>query len=88
MGLDTIETILWAEQEFGIEIPDADASSIRTVGEFSSYIHKRLLSINAHTLHSESKVLESIKAYLVTHVGVRPELIIRNAEFVKDLGLD
>jgi hypothetical protein len=87
MGLDTVETILWAEHEFGIEIPDLDASNIRTVGEFSTYIHRRL-SLSMPTPLTESIIFESIKSYLISHVEVRPDLIIREAEFVKDLGLD
>lgn len=88
MGLDTVETVLWAESEFGIEIPNEDASNIRTVGEFSAYIHQHLLARNESSTLSELKIFESIKTYLVSHMGVRPELISRNAEFVKDLGLD
>jgi hypothetical protein len=87
MGLDTVETILWAEQAFGFEIPDEDSSKIRTVGEFSSYIHHRLECLNTSTPISEDRVFESITAYLIAHIGVRPELIHRDAEFVKDLGL-
>lgn len=43
MGLDTVETVLWAEKEFGIDIPDADAVEIRKVGEFSIFIHRQLV---------------------------------------------
>jgi hypothetical protein len=37
---------------------------------------------------TESIIFESIKTYLITHLEICPDLIIREAEFVKDLGLD
>jgi acyl carrier protein len=88
MGLDTVEIILWAEDKFGIEIPDADAAGIKTVGEFSEYIYRRLLIGGDFNAQSESVIFERIKAYLISHVEVKPELIFREAEFVRDLGLD
>jgi hypothetical protein len=38
MGLDTVEFVMFAEKEFGIEIPDARATEIRTMAEFVACI--------------------------------------------------
>jgi len=88
VGLNSVETVLWAENEFGLEIPDADASEMKTVGDFSKYIHQRLLARDGFNTQSEARIFERIKTYLISHVGVRPELISCKAEFVRDLGLD
>lgn len=88
MGLDTVETILWAESEFGIPIPDEDASTILTVGEFSLYIHHQLVLKDGTMAISEPQIFSAIKNYLASQFKIRPEIIVRNAAFVKDLGLE
>lgn len=88
MGLDTVETVLWAEEKFRVEIPDADAAEIRTVGEFSSYIHRQLALRDGFRARTEAQVFELIQKYLVTHFKMKPEWITRDAEFIKDLGMD
>lgn len=87
MGLDTVETVLWAEKEFKIDIPDADAAEILTVGQFSSYIHQKLLLQKGFTAPSENKVFEEIKAFLVMQFDMKPEWITRDVEFIRDLGM-
>jgi len=39
-SLDVVELIMAIEEEFGIEIPDEDASKITTVGEAIEYLKK------------------------------------------------
>lgn len=41
-SLDTVELIMEFEKEFGIQIPDADAEKITTVGDAISYIESHL----------------------------------------------
>lgn len=88
MGLDTIEFILWSEKEFEIEIPDSDAENIITVGQFSTYVHNRLLDIQGSNASSEADIFERIKKFLVSDFKIAAEKIKRNSNFVKDLGLD
>jgi len=38
MGLDSVEIILAAEEEFGLEIPDAEAGRMITVGDLQAFI--------------------------------------------------
>ena len=87
MGLDTVETLLWAEGEFGIEIPDADAGEIRTVGAFSLYIHRVLVLRDGFKAPAEGQFFEKIKKYLISNFEMKPEWITRKAEFIKDLGM-
>ena len=42
MGLETVEIILETEERFGIEIPDKDASRIRTIGEYYELVCRLL----------------------------------------------
>ena len=40
-SLDTIELVMAFEEAFGIEIPDEDAESIKTVGDAVEFVEKR-----------------------------------------------
>ena len=40
-SLDTVELIMEFEKEFGIQIPDEDAQSIKTVGDAIKYIESK-----------------------------------------------
>lgn len=37
-SLDTVELVMAFEEEFGIEIPDSDAESIRTVADLTALV--------------------------------------------------
>ena len=41
-SLDLVELIMALEEEFGIEIPDADAEKVVTVGDVVNYIKENL----------------------------------------------
>ncbi len=87
MGLDAVETILWAEKEFEIDISDSDAANIVTVGQFSIYIHNKLLMKQGFKALSEKIVFERVKTFLVTQFDIKPEWITREVEFAADLGM-
>lgn len=40
-SLDVVELVMAFEDEFGIDIPDDEVSSIRTVGDAVAYIEKK-----------------------------------------------
>ena len=40
-SLDAVELIVFVEEKLGIEIPTADASRLRTVGELAHYLDER-----------------------------------------------
>ncbi len=46
-SLDSVELIMFAEEEFGIEIPDEDVMNFKTVNDIVNYIeeHKEKLTI-------------------------------------------
>lgn len=41
-SLDVVELIMALEEEFGIEIPDDDVANMKTVGDVTSYIEKKV----------------------------------------------
>lgn len=88
MGLDTVEFILWVEQEFEIEIPDRVTATILTVGQFSTYIHDKLLDLHGSKASSEAEIFARIQKFLVAEFKISPEKISCNSTFVNDLGLD
>ena len=40
-SLDTVELVMELEKEFDIEIPDEDASNMRTVGDAIKYLNEK-----------------------------------------------
>ena len=40
-SLDTVELVMAFEEEFGVDIPDEDAETMRTVGDAISYIEQQ-----------------------------------------------
>ncbi len=48
MGLDSIELVMEFEKKFGIEIPDADAEKLTTVGSVHEYIYNRIQSAKSN----------------------------------------
>ena len=88
MGLDTVEFILWAENEFQIEIPDRDAETIFTVGMFSTYVHNKLSIKHGLRASSEQQIFNRIKEQIASEFKISPENIQRDSRFIKDLGFD
>jgi acyl carrier protein len=45
-SLDTVELVMAFEEEFGFDIPDEDAETLRTVGDAIAYMRKRAAESN------------------------------------------
>jgi len=88
MGLDTVEFVLWAENEFQIEIPDRDAETIFTVGMFSAYVHQKLSIKQGLKAPSEQHIYNRIKEHIASQFKIQPDNIQRGSHFIKDLGFD
>lgn len=88
MGLDTVELLLEAEDVFGLSIPDDDAAAIETVGQFSRYIHQRLVARDGTAAASEDAVFERLCDILERLFHIARNAVSRESRFVKDLGLD
>ncbi|MEE9424997.1 MAG: hypothetical protein V3V18_08445 [Methylococcales bacterium] len=78
------------EEEFDINIPDEEAGNFDTVGKLYRYTLDILYlnqSGNSGQV-DESDVWERMKGVIVTQLGVEPEEVTEDANFVADLGID
>jgi len=88
MGLDGYEFLLWTEKNFGIEIPNQDATRILAVGELAKYISERLVQIEGFKAPSSRTVFAVLKEELVRQFRLQPDKITPESQFVRDLGIN
>ena len=89
MGLDTVELVMMIEEEFGVELPDAEAEKITTVGELRDFIVLALKSEAAGKDPSGPEaVLTRIQRILEKEFGIPPEQAVPSAHIIDDLKLD
>jgi acyl carrier protein len=86
MGLDTVELVMAIEEEFSIEIPNADSARLGVLGDLSDYVMAALRQRGETP--DEGQVWERLSALVVAQLGVRPEEVTRSAHVVKDLHAD
>jgi acyl carrier protein len=86
MGLDTVELVMAVEEEFEIEIPNDVAMRLISVGAMQDYVVQTLQSRG--TSANAAEIWKRLQAIIVFQLGVRPEEVIREAEFVRDLKAD
>lgn len=87
MGLDAIEFLMHAEKEFDINITDAEAGEIYTVGQFSRLCHAKL-QLKPNNTIDEEQVFTGLKQILRKHFLNADAKITRDDLIVKDLRLD
>ncbi len=87
MGLETVEIVLWAEEEFGIEIPQAEASALLTIGEFVAYLRARTLARHGATAPAPTTIFDKLALLLEHRYRVPRDWIQPEASFHQDLGL-
>ena len=86
MGLDTVELVIRVEKEFAIDIPNADAAGLVTVGHLHGYIVEALRQPGR--IESSASVYEQLRDIVCYQLGVKPEDVTPSARFVDDLGAD
>jgi acyl carrier protein len=91
MGLDSVELVLSVEREWELEIPDAAAERMRTVGDMYWYVLERLTE-RARAAGGPAPDPAAVWARLVdiiaTEIGVERERVRPEASFIEDLGVD
>jgi len=91
MGLDIVEMVMEVETVFGIQIPDADAARLDTVGKLFDYVRDRVAAPGEATGGPGPYAGALWERYLdvieresgAARGDLRPQ-----ARFVADLGLD
>jgi acyl carrier protein len=86
MGLDTVELVIRVEKEFDIEIPNADAARLVTVGDLQAYVVGVLR--RQGQIESADSVDARLRDIICDQLGVEPDDVVPSARFVDDLGAD
>lgn len=77
MGLDSVELMMGFEERFDIDIPDADAMQIATVGDMHRYLCRRLLHVRRRTCETQRTFYQVRRALMriseVPRWYVRPD---------------
>jgi acyl carrier protein len=87
MGLDTVELILSVEKFFGIELPDAVAEKLDTVGKLHQYIVSEHHRLNRPNINSDI-IFDQLRTIICYQLEVKPEEVVSGARFVQDLRAD
>lgn len=87
MGLDLVELIISIEEAFDISIDDEEAGKVVTVNDCYKLILSNLANNNDKSLNNE-QVWGIMKNLIITQLGVKPEEVVPEAEFIKDFGAD
>jgi acyl carrier protein len=87
MGLDTVELVLSVEQIFDIELPDAMAEKLDTVGKLHQYIVSEHHRLNRPNINSDI-IFDQLRTIVCYQLGVEPEEVKPDARFIQDLGAD
>jgi acyl carrier protein len=88
MGLDVVELVLEAEDEFAVPI-EGDIVPSR-VGELYDAVIAALRKHQPERFQADpsyqDKVWEQFRAMIATQLGISPEKVVKTAHFVSDLG--
>ena len=87
MGLDTVELVFAVEREFDIEIPDAAAEKLATVGALHEFVVAELTRLGRADVSREA-LFELLRDLICAQLGVAPEAVVPSARFVEDLDAD
>lgn len=87
MGLDTVELVMAIEDEFAIEIPNAEAERIRTVGDISDYV-AQAVRLKMRPVPVDEEIWLRTRKVVIEQLGVKPERVTRTTRIIEDLGAD
>lgn len=90
MGLDSLELILAIEKKFDLEIPDADAREMITVGDMYDFVHRALVrraQVTRGPDPDEERLWNDVLDIIVEEIGTERRRLVRGARFIGDLGV-
>jgi acyl carrier protein len=83
MGLDSVEIVLELEETFAIDIPDADAEAVQTVGDLTALV-RDLANLPPEL---DDATFEKIAAIIADQMAYPKDRITRQSRLIEDLGL-
>ena len=86
-GLDTVVLVLAVEETFDIEIPDAVAARIYTVGALHACVVERV-HVRSDVAIDPAAIFVRLRDLICKQLGVRPDDVVPGARFVEDLRAD
>ena len=86
MGLDAVELVIAIEEEFGLQILDAQAESMQHVGDVFRYVVTTLRERG--NMLDEAIIWTRLTDIIVAQLGIRPEEVIPSAHFIQDFHID
>ena len=87
IGLDSVEIVVWAENEFAVEIADSVCSEILTLNQFVDCIHVLAYQKYGFDTPDKSEIYDRLIKLLIDKYDIPSESIFPDAEFIKDLGI-
>jgi acyl carrier protein len=75
------------EEEFHLEIPNAAAAKMSTVGDMHLFLVAELKRLGRTDVDAD-RIFERLRHIVCTQLAVGPELVVPEASFVRDLGAD
>jgi acyl carrier protein len=92
MGLDSVELVMRVEREFQIDISDAEARTMLTVGDMQRSIQRLLEERRAQGEDrphwSDRALFVALQDIIIDEIGVKRERITPTARFIRDLGVN
>ena len=91
MGLDIVEAFMAVEAAFGVEVPDAEAARMETVGSLFDYVRAHVPPEQAGAADGQpyaGPLWERYLEVLAEETAVRRDRLRPGASWVRDLGLD
>jgi len=82
MGLDSVELVMAIEEEFGIEIADADAAHMRTPRDVIDHISRRCPGRERGT------IAKRVREVIIEQLGIDEDIYREDADFIKDFDID
>ncbi|MGN6725314.1 MAG: hypothetical protein ACTHLZ_05320 [Tepidisphaeraceae bacterium] len=86
MGLELVELMMDVEQEFGINIPDADAELLTNLALLTDYVQKASAKMGRPLDHA--RTARRLRELLLEITGMNELYVHDEADFVRDLGID
>jgi hypothetical protein len=85
LGLDSVELVFAIEAAFDVQVTDAEASQLRTLGDIHHLLVAKLVLTGAAV--DQRALWEQLCQVIVKNQGISRERLVATAEIRRDLGI-